>query len=315
MDFFSFVLDIWFQTPIFRGIMGCVLGAIIGSFLNVCISRWPEGQSIIRPSSHCKACGKKIPFWYNIPIMSYFCLKGRCAYCHQSIGMRHVLVEILMLGMGGFFMAYFPNSEGIIGFIFVSILIIGAISDWETFTLPAPVLAVGFILGCISVVVCPQLQGASSGIEALGWGLLNLVGASGVLLWMSFVFEMILKKPALGLGDVYWIGIIAFFVGPLGALFSLFGGAFLGLLFVCVACFCEKFFKKSIGPRLSAQQLMEEHVGAGEDIPLGFNVAVPFGPWLSLAAGIYFICLRSYSVKFIEIFNKTLLLLPLIMNQ
>ena len=72
-----------------------VFGGYIGSFLNVCIWRIPRGESIVWPPSHCPKCGARIRWYQNIPILSWFALRGRCAKCRQPISVRYVLVELL----------------------------------------------------------------------------------------------------------------------------------------------------------------------------------------------------------------------------
>src|ERR1700760_617882 len=73
---------------------GVLIGLLLGSFLNVCISRIPAGQSVIRPRSHCPQCGAAIRWYDNVPIISWIILRGRCRVCHQSIPWRYLLVEL-----------------------------------------------------------------------------------------------------------------------------------------------------------------------------------------------------------------------------
>ncbi len=73
-----------------------IFGAIVGSFLNVCIARIPNDESIVRPPSHCPKCKAAIPFYCNIPLLSYVFLRGRCRACSESISPRYFLVELLM---------------------------------------------------------------------------------------------------------------------------------------------------------------------------------------------------------------------------
>jgi leader peptidase (prepilin peptidase)/N-methyltransferase len=234
--------------------------------------------------------------------MSYLWLKGLCSECHQPIGFRHFLVEVLMGVMGIYYLGCYPNIEGGVGFCFMALLLTGALVDWETFSLPAPLLGLGFLLGSVWVGFFSDNPISLTAYTSLTEGLLACVAVSGVLLWLGLCFEIIFKKPALGLGDVYWLGIIALFSGPLGAIFSLFFGAFLGLIFIMIAFLLEKLFKVRIGPRLPVDEVLKESFSVEEDrkVDLGLNIAVPFGPWLSLAAAIYFNFIQKYSLLFIE---------------
>jgi len=84
----------WLGTPALL-ITAAVFGALLGSFFNVCIARIPLGQSVVRPPSHCFACGKTVKPWDNIPILSYLLLRGRCRFCGVQFSPRYLLVEAL----------------------------------------------------------------------------------------------------------------------------------------------------------------------------------------------------------------------------
>src|SRR5512142_1913083 len=71
-----------------------VLGAVLGSFLNVCIHRWPLGQSVVRPRSHCPGCGNAIAWYDNVPLLSWLLLRGRCRHCRERISIQYPLVEL-----------------------------------------------------------------------------------------------------------------------------------------------------------------------------------------------------------------------------
>src|SRR6266571_2590270 len=93
-----------------------ILGALIGSFLNVCIYRIPRSESVVLPRSHCPNCKTTIPFYDNLPVLSFLMLRGRCRHCHASISWRYPLVEIIntvgyifllwKFGLGWQFMVY-----------------------------------------------------------------------------------------------------------------------------------------------------------------------------------------------------------------
>ena len=86
------------------------MGACIASFLNVCIWRLPRGESVVSPPSHCPNCNARIRWYQNIPILSWCCLRGRCANCHKPISIRYTVVELL--GAVLFLLAYLRSSSG-----------------------------------------------------------------------------------------------------------------------------------------------------------------------------------------------------------
>ena len=106
-------------------IVSIIFGALIGSFLNVCIIRLPREESIITPGSHCPHCAKPINFYDNIPVVSYLLLKGRCRYCKESISIQYPLVEgITALGSLALFMRFGPSLSYLFYFSFVAALIV-----------------------------------------------------------------------------------------------------------------------------------------------------------------------------------------------
>lgn len=287
------------------------LGAIIGSFLNVCISRWPKGESVITPRSRCVPCGAHI-YWYdNLPLLSYLLLRGRCRACQEPFSRRYFWVEFFTGGLFILFWAVLPWPVAAVGMVFVSLLMAGSIVDFETFTLPEPLLILGVILGLVCSYCVPELHGASTPWGGLGAAFAALCLSTGGLLWFSTALEGILRKPAMGLGDAYWIGVIAAFTGPWGALFALFVGSVFGCLFIGVALIIEKIFNIPLGPRLPASAFLQEGplLESAEPLPLACGVAVPFGPWLSLAGAVYFLFFQAACPQFIKQLQQGLSLL------
>src|SRR5271169_1469243 len=86
------------QIRIWGTVFAALLGLAFGSFLNVCLSRWPEGESIVRPGSHCRSCGRVLRWWENVPLLSWIALRGRCCGCGTRISGRYVVVEAVVGG-------------------------------------------------------------------------------------------------------------------------------------------------------------------------------------------------------------------------
>jgi len=236
-----------------------VFGAIIGSFLNVCIYRLPRNQSISFPASHCPNCQKPIAPWDNIPIISYLLLKGKCRSCRQPISLRYPAVELLnavlylmipsLLGFwifdfGFYFIAYF-----------VSALIVIAFSDLETEIIPDQPVFLGIILGLIYGALIGKLLDPLLG-AALGFSALFVVQKFG-----AFIY----KKDVLGDGDLK----LAAFMGAYLYAPYLFLGLFLGYLIGALAALLLLAFKI---------KKMEDYIPFGPYLALGGLLTLLFGP-------------------------------------
>jgi leader peptidase (prepilin peptidase)/N-methyltransferase len=151
----------------FFSIFAFLLGAAVGSFLNVCIYRWPVDLSINRPRrSFCPACKQPIPWYQNLPLVSWLVLGGRCANCDTRISFRYFAVELVT---ALFFLAIwqrFPWPVAIAYWIFVSFLIIGTFIDFEHLIIPDRVTIGGMIAGVACSVIVPALMETDSRVAA-----------------------------------------------------------------------------------------------------------------------------------------------------
>ncbi len=154
-------------------VMVFVFGAIIGSFLNVCIVRMPKGESIVKPRSHCAVCKKTIPWYDNIPLFSYLLLGGRCRSCRSLFSFRYFLVELLTgLAFLGFSKYYGLTPVTLSYFFMLSCFIVATFVDFEHRIIPDEVsvggMCVGFLLSCF----IPELHQLSD--QALVVGQLSM---------------------------------------------------------------------------------------------------------------------------------------------
>src|SRR5262245_40721328 len=107
-----------------------IFGALIGSFLNVCIGRIPDGESVVTPPSHCPKCKAAIPFYDNVPLLSYVFLRGRCRFCREPISPRYFVVELMMGLLALALFHWFGLSFSFaVSFIFVAALIVISFID------------------------------------------------------------------------------------------------------------------------------------------------------------------------------------------
>lgn len=172
-------------------VFSALLGAIVGSFLNACIHRMPRGLSVANPRrSFCPTCQRTIPWFENIPILSWLLLRGRCSGCGSRISARYVFVEALTAA--GFYFVWvrhgFPMAVAY--WVFVALLIVATFIDIEHFIIPDEITWGGTAAGLVSCLVLPGLMGVPShwvagGLSlfgaAVGFGLLWLVVEGGKL--------------------------------------------------------------------------------------------------------------------------------------
>lgn len=152
-----------------------VLGACIGSFLNVCIYRIPKGESIVSPPSHCPHCKARIRFYDNIPILSFFLLMGRCRSCHASLSLQYPLVELLTATLSLLLFKRFGASPEFVGyFIFTAAMIVVSGIDLAHRIIPDQISLPGILAGLIFSLVTTRMGPLDSvvGIVAGGGSLL-----------------------------------------------------------------------------------------------------------------------------------------------
>ena len=201
-------------------ILAFIFGSIVGSFLNVCIHRIPEGKSIIFPPSSCPNCNNPIAFYDNIPIVSYIVLLGRCRSCKTPISLRYPFVEfltglfaVMLLHKYGFsvmFFIYFP---------FVSSLIVITFIDIKYRIIPDVISLPGIGVGLLASYFLPV-------------GILNsvigvLVGG-GTLFLIAKGYHFVTGREGMGGGDIKLLAMIGAFLGWKAVIITLFTGSFIG---------------------------------------------------------------------------------------
>ena len=236
-------------------IMVFIFGAIVGSFLNVCIYRLPKGQSIVTPGSHCPKCNKPISWYDNIPVLSYLVLKGRCRSCKTPINPGYIIVEVITAALAvALFTAFGPGPKFTAYSILSAGLIVATFVDLEIREIPDEVSLGGLAAGLIFVSIFPGISGTALWYKAFLWSALGALAGGGSIYLMGFFGEMVFKKEAMGGGDVKLMAMI---------------GAFLGWKLALLAFFIAPLFGSVVGLILKARD--------GRDV-------IPYGPYLSLAA-------------------------------
>jgi len=197
------------------------LGVSVGSFVNVCVSRLPVGESVVKPRSRCPACGEMIRWHDNVPLLSYLILRGRCRKCRTRISPLYPAVELVTMVIWiGMAVAFGPTPAGLVGAILFSILFAIALTDARHYIIP-DALSVGGLAAGLAASFFP---GAPTPLMSLSGALLGF----GVLFGVGWLGERAFKKPAMGGGDMKMMGMVGAFLGPLGAMLTIFLGALAG---------------------------------------------------------------------------------------
>ena len=231
-----------------------IIGACIGSFLNVCIYRIPENNSIITPGSFCPACKKGIPFYCNIPVLSYLFLKGRCKFCHEPISIRYPLIEILA-GMFAVVLFYkFGIGQVMVyWFIFTSVLITISFIDIDHQIIPDVISLPGILVFASSFYFLPEMTLKNT--------LLGIVAGGGSLYAVAFLYYLLKKQEGMGGGDIKLLAMIGAAIGIKGVFFTIFAGSLLGTFFGLLIMIYTKIADSKL--------------------------KIPFGPFLSMGAILY----------------------------
>lgn len=252
---------------IFLTAISFLFGAIFGSFANVVIYRLPAGESILG-RSRCKKCGKTVPWYHNIPIFSYFVLKGKCSTCKEKFSLQYPLVEFLMAS----FFAVVVYQYGLTWLtleylIMVFGLVTCAFIDFEHMILPDEITLGGLAIGLIGAALNPE----RSFYEAL----LGVLFGGGILWLVAYVYFVFTGREGLGGGDIKLLGWLGALLGWKAIPFIILSSSIVGSVVGLIAS------KKN------------------ED---GLKTMIPFGPFLALGALLYILGLKSVGLWYVQLF-------------
>lgn len=262
MGYNSFVI-----TTVLPYAVACTLGALVGSFLNVCIHRLPRHESIIWPSSHCPSCTAPIAFYDNIPILSFLLLKGRCRSCGGRIAFRYPVVETINAAGYGVLLWWFGVTWAAAAYaLFFSLLVVVTGIDLTHQIIPDVITLPGTVTGVLlaATVLPVGLVNAVLGV---------LVGG-GVLWFVAWVSPYLFGKEGMGGGDIKLLAMIGAFLGWKPALLTIMIGAMVGSL-VGISLILLKILKR------------EQYIPFGPFLAVGAVVALFFHqPLLRWYAGL-----------------------------
>lgn len=241
------------SADLFMALFSFLFGAICGSFLNVCIYRMPLDQSVVSPGSHCMGCGAQVRWFDNIPIISWFLLRGRCRRCAAPFSIRYPLIEALTGLLSVLLMLRFgPGLPYLIYFCLTAALVVITFIDFDHQIIPDEISLPGIGLGLLCSFFLPQPGWLSSllGIIA-GWG--SLAAIFYTYLWLT-------GKEGMGGGDAKLLAML---------------GGFLGLAAVPFIIFISSLVGTIVGVSLMLIQKKGRHL------------AIPFGPYLAAGGLLY----------------------------
>jgi leader peptidase (prepilin peptidase)/N-methyltransferase len=231
-------------------VISVIFGAIVGSFLNVCIVRLPKEESIIVPGSHCPHCHSPIQFYDNIPLISYLLLGGKCRHCKKTISIQYPLIEGITAIISFFiFLKYGLSWNYLFYFSFASGLIVITVIDLYYQIIPNVISLPGIGVGLLGALIIPQIPFLNS--------LVGVLLGGGSLFLVATAYQWLFKREGMGGGDIKLLAMIGAFLGwesvVLTVLFSSLIGSITGIFLIA-----------SKGKNL--------------------KYAIPFGPFLSLGA-------------------------------
>ena len=230
-----------------------IFGTIVGSFLNVCIHRLPEGQSVIVPPSFCPNCHQRIKFYDNIPILSFLYLRGKCRNCKHIIPMTYPAVEVLAGLMSLALFQKFTLSIAYFVYLpFCLSLIVITFIDLKHRLIPDVITLPGIVVG---LTTSPLLQEVSIFDSIIG-----IASGGGLLFLVASGYHLLTGREGMGGGDIKLLAMIGAFLGWQSIPLTIFVGSSLGSL---------------VGLTLMAK--------GGK----GRRYAIPFGPFLAIGAMTY----------------------------
>ena len=240
-----------------------LFGSCIGSFLNVYRYRYPKSISVVYPRSFCPKCKKKIPWFLNIPIISWFFLRGKCNFCKSKISFQYPLFEFLtailitlnIFAIPHFAPNYFVNLIGLT--FFSSFLIAASLIDFDNLVIPNNLLIFGSISGLLFNLVAKKIYFAENVLTVIYNYLIMSIIFLILFEIFNFIIGMIIKKEAFGFGDSKFLFMISTWLGIKGALFTFILSIYIGGI-ISIALILARII-----PRKGR---------------------IPFGPYLSISA-------------------------------
>lgn len=238
---------------LYFSIVAFIFGAVVGSFLNVCICRMPKDESVVSPPSHCPRCDYQIRWYDNIPMFSYMLLRGKCRGCGTHISLQYPVVELLngLLTLA-LFLKFGPTISFLALFLFCSALVVITFIDLEHQIIPDEISLSGIVIGFVFSFFLPWLTWLNS--------LLGILLGGGSLLLVAYGYQLLTGKEGMGGGDIKLLAMMGAFLGWKSVLFIIFASSLIGSVVGITMMLVQKKDSK---------------------------LAIPFGPYLAFGAVLY----------------------------
>ena len=241
-----------------------VIGACIGSFINVIVYRLPNNLSIVKPRSYCPKCKTNLSWRENIPIISWLIQRGKCIHCGTSISINYPLIELITAILFVLFVnsspSLYSSSSNLFfnisfSWLFLSLLICISFIDIECFWIPQGLINFGFLFGFLGLIFIGLLNNKIIEFSLVAKGLSSSAISFFIFEIFRRVAKYIFKKDAIGKGDSKLVAMLALWLGPIGTFFAI------GFSYVFAAIYC--------------------FVGLSMNF-LRFRQVIPFAPFISL---------------------------------
>ncbi len=258
-----------------------IFGTFIGSFLNVCIYRIPYRKSILYPPSRCGLCLTPLRWYHNIPIIGYFILGGRCAFCHQPFSIRYAVIEFLM---GIISLSLFVRSADLYSYfvfiVFMGCIIVLSFIDIDHWLLPDKITLPLAVFGILFSIFSPITP--SGFVIDLKSSAIGLFAGASILYLLGFMASKIMNREAMGGGDIKFMGMICAFLGWRAFLPVLLMAALQGSIYGLIQLVYYKVIKRKV-PSLNNNGIYSVFKDRS-DFFTPTTHHIPFGPFLGLAA-------------------------------
>lgn len=240
-----------------------VLGAAIGSFLNVCIARWPADLSVVRPRSRCPRCERAIAWHENIPLVSWLLLRGRCRGCQLPISVQYPAVELAVgLGWVASVIAFDLTFESVRVAVFGTLLFGIAVTDAKTYLIPDGFTVSGLVL-VFAAAIANFFVGETSHFADPWAAVLGACAGAGAITIIGWLAEVMMKREAMGFGDTTLMAVVGAALGSERALLTIIAGAFVGAV----------VFLLIVGPLVKWRTRGTDAEFAFPDVPFGVFLA------------------------------------------
>ena len=269
------------STFVFATAYAFLVGLCVGSFLNVCVARWPHDLSVVRPRSRCPHCGHQLAWFENIPLFSWLVLRARCRCCDEPISVIYPLLEVAIGVLWALCIWRFgPSFTAIRLAVFLTILIGVAITDFKHYLIPD-----GFtITGLLAMLGCAMLAPLLGDSVLFAGPYDALVGAcagAGIIAVIGWLGEAALKKEAMGMGDMTLMAFVGAALGPARAIATVFVGATIAAVTFLAVVYPIALARRGRMTTQTELPLGGESVRPPVELPL-----VPFGLFLAPASTI-----------------------------